>query len=101
MHRIAWASPFVFLRTSSFGSIMQALDAFEQVLEAFDKLVTKLGEAIHMSQHAERVLELQDAIDERDATEGRLPRGLTKKDDDLKESKRSPCKCPGIKCKEG
>merc|ERR1711964_767265 len=49
MHRVAWASPFVILRASSFGSIMQTLEAFEQVLEAFDKLVTKLTEAIHMS----------------------------------------------------
>jgi len=101
MHRIAWVSPFVFLRASSFGSIMQALEAFSTVLEAFDKLVTKLGEAVHMSQHAERVLELRDAIDQQDAKEGRKPRSITKKDDDLAESKRSACKCPGINCKEG
>merc|ERR1711964_534203 len=94
MHRIAWVSPFVFLRASSFGSIMQAL-------EAFSKLVTKLGEAVHMTQHAERVLELRDAIDQQDAKEGRKPRSITKKDDDLAESKRSACKCPGINCKEG
>merc|ERR1712098_99766 len=101
MHRVAWASPFVFLRTSSFGCIMQALDAFEQVLEAFDKLITQLGEAIHMSQHAERVLELKDAIDERDVSEGRKIRSLTKKDDALNESKRSSCTCPGVNCSEG
>merc|ERR1712098_6215 len=101
MHRVAWASPFVFLRASSFGCIMQALDAFEQVLEAFDKLITQLGEAIHMSQHAERVLELKDAIDERDENAGRKARSLTKKDDDLNESKRSSCTCPGVNCSEG
>jgi len=43
-----------------------------------------------MSMHAERALELQDAIDERDLEEGREPRSLTKKDDDLNESKRPP-----------
>jgi len=100
MHRIAWASPFVFLKASSFGVMLQTLDAFEQVLEAFDKLVTKLTEVIHMSQHAVRVLEVQDAIDERDVDQGRKPRSLTKKDDDLSQSKRSPSPSH-IKCKAG
>merc|ERR1711900_148492 len=36
-----------------------------------------------------------------DVQEGRRPRGLTKKDDGLSESKRSPCPCKSIKCTEG
>merc|ERR1711964_802227 len=82
MRRFAWVCPFIMLRASNFGSIMQTLEAFEQVLEAFDELITQLSEAIHMSQHAQRVLEVKDAIDDKDYTEGRMPRSLTKKDDD-------------------
>jgi len=82
MRRFAWVCPFIMLRRSNFGSIMQTLEAFEQVLEAFDELITQLSEAIHMAQHAQRVLEVQDAIDDKDYAEGRMPRSLTKKDDD-------------------
>jgi len=62
----AWpCSPFIILRMKSFGRILQTLEAFERVLDSFNELVTNLTEAIHMSQHAQRVLDVQEAIDER------------------------------------